>query len=749
MDKIRNFILSDKHNQALPGEKHQIIYLPDNTYSSARYSGAGTRLDIRLPKHEMGLSYVDNVAKRHDIEYLFAKDEADVKRADEHMMMKLDEARAKKLDAPFNINQAELIRAKYYANRLGVPTSFFTSFGKDSIADQSIIPEAERQLQELIQQGYGKHRPRRLYKVKQGKKTRYYYKSNNNDSPMYVKSHGSGNNIDRSTFIINMNNPKPVRKRQPKKPTDKTAIPVPVGGGGGGGGGINMQATKKEVVNAYAQGYNVGLSKEDRRGVQDELDKIKELETALQDQGLSNSEKKDLTKQLFDQRLQMQMMRDGNPQIDEYVAQYIGSAPPSEGGISTATTIPDVRLLQNPRLQSESSMGLNPVDLQSESSMGLIPVDLQSQSQASQASPDTSTVSTQTEKTDISQPVLPPEIDNLNPLDNTPDPNTMTVLEEKLGKAVDQRENPRQVDDMVRQQEIQDFIDRYNPSSDELDLVSEPKTSKGVQQAIQLALDNRQGVETKQELIGFNDLSLSQLYKIALDRNLIKETPSNGDPQWEQAYPDKAKKRKAYIKRKLSEDIISIRMDKPSSSNAQSINDLIRPYQQQEGFGNVDTDGISTSDIESMMRRYNHISIPVIPSDMINTVKAGPLTKEVYFIMNLDPHDKPGSHWVAVAISNMDKSIMYYDSLCIHPTHQILQDLKRLAMKMDREHMFKFKFNTVRDQSKSSGRCGFFAMQFLHKIINGKTFKEASMYNRHYKQGEHEIQKVMHGFGYL
>jgi hypothetical protein len=505
--------------------------------------------------------------------------------------------------------------------------------------------------------------------------------------------------------------------------------------GGGGGGGINQQATKREVTNAYAEGYNVGLSREDRRGIQDELDKAKELKTALQDQALTDAERKDLSEQYQQQIQQIQQMRESNAAVAGYIDDAMSTSPPSEGGISTATTIPDVRLL-NP--QSESSMGLNPVDLQS-----------QSQSQASQASPDTSTASTQTEKTDIPQPILPPEIENINPLDNTPDPNTMTVLEEKLGKAVDERENPKQVDDMVRQQEIQDFIDRYNPSIDEIDAVSEPKTSKGVQQAIQLVLDNRQGVETKQELMGFNDLSLSQLYKIALSRNLIKEAPNNDDPEWEQANPDKAKKRKTYIKRKLSEDIISIRIDWPSSSNAKSINDLIRSHQTQSGFGNVDKDGISTSDIESMMRRYNHISIPVIPSDMISTIKAGPMTKEVYFIMNLDPHDKPGSHWVAVAISNMDKSIMYYDSLCIHPTHQILQDLKRLAMKMDREHMFKFKFNTVRDQSKSSGRCGFFAMQFLHKILNGKTFKEASMYNRHYKQGEHEIQKVMHGFGYL
>jgi len=756
MDKISNFILSNKHNQALPGEKHQVIYMNDNTYSPAQFSGPGTRLDIRVARNDPGLSYVDKVAKRHDLEYLFSKDEADVKRADEHMIQKLDEARAKKLDYPMNINQAELIRAKYYANRLGVPSTFFTSYGRDSIADQSIIPEAERQLQELIQQGYGKHRPRRLYKVKQGKKNRYYYKSNSNDSPMYVKSHGSGNNIDRSTFVINLNNPKPVRRREPKKPTDKTAIPVPVGGGGGGG--INQQATKKEVTNAYAEGYNVGLSKEDRRAIQAELDKASELKVALQDKTLTEAERQDFSDQLQIQLQQIQEMRDSNQAAAGYIDDAMSTAPPSEGDVLTATTIPDVRLL--PRVGDTISS-------QSTTSQA----GEQQTSQGTQSVPDTSTQQTQTEKTDIAQPPLPAEIDNLNPLDNTPSPTTGSVLEEKLGEAVEVRENPLQTDELLRQQIIQDFTERYDPSPDELDSVTIPKTSKGVQQAIQLVIKNRtvnigetkdEGVqgETKEPELTYNSLTVNQLYKIADSRGLFETKTGKRknknyvlyeDPDWERTEQNRQKvaDAKRIIKKLLSQDIVNVQRDWPAPNLKQSINDMIRSYKSQAGFGNVDKEGISTEEVESIMRRYNHVTIPVIPSDMIHTIRAGPLTKEVYFVMNLDPSTKPGSHWVAVAISNLDKSIMYYDSLCIHPTHQILQDLKRLAIKMDREHMFKFKFNTVRDQSKSSGRCGFFAIQFLHKIMNGKSFKEASMYNRHYKQGEHEINKVMHGFGYI
>ena len=150
-----------------------------------------------------------------------------------------------------------------------------------------------------------------------------------------------------------------------------------------------------------------------------------------------------------------------------------------------------------------------------------------------------------------------------------------------------------------------------------------------------------------------------------------------------------------------------------------------------------------------MMKKYDHINLSVIASDEILELKKGLKndTKLLPFIMNLDPSDKPGSHWVAVVIDNRDKYVGYYDSLCIHPTKQILDDIKELVKMIDPVHMFKFKFNTVRDQSKHSGKCGMYSMMFLHNILNGMSFKKASgYYDRDYEDGEH---KLMSGFGFL
>ena len=36
IDSIANSVLSSKHNRLLLGERHQVIYLPDETYNPAR-----------------------------------------------------------------------------------------------------------------------------------------------------------------------------------------------------------------------------------------------------------------------------------------------------------------------------------------------------------------------------------------------------------------------------------------------------------------------------------------------------------------------------------------------------------------------------------------------------------------------------------------------------------------------------------------------------------------------------------------
>ena len=155
IDGIANMVLSDKHNRALPNEKHQIIYLPDGTYNPAKYSGPGTQLDTRIKRGDKPLSYVDKVAQGHDLRYALAQTEADVRMADNKMVQLIAQGRRTGKDSNFNLNQADLIKVKILLeDKLGVPKSWFARYGREG-RPQSDIDMYQNKLNELQQQGFG------------------------------------------------------------------------------------------------------------------------------------------------------------------------------------------------------------------------------------------------------------------------------------------------------------------------------------------------------------------------------------------------------------------------------------------------------------------------------------------------------------------------------------------------------------------------------------------------------------------
>jgi hypothetical protein len=173
MDSLSNAVLSNKHNRALPGEKHQVIYLSDGTYNPAVYSGPGTNLSTRIKRGDQPLSYVDKTAEAHDLRYALANNNQDIRTADLRMVQSLKKARASKLDSNFNLNQAELIHLQILLEKAGAKPEWFTSYGRAS-ETPSDITMYESKLKELEQQGFGmshagihlKHLKKRENKIK-------------------------------------------------------------------------------------------------------------------------------------------------------------------------------------------------------------------------------------------------------------------------------------------------------------------------------------------------------------------------------------------------------------------------------------------------------------------------------------------------------------------------------------------------------------------------------------------------------
>lgn len=106
-----------------------------------------------------------------------------------------------------------------------------------------------------------------------------------------------------------------------------------------------------------------------------------------------------------------------------------------------------------------------------------------------------------------------------------------------------------------------------------------------------------------------------------------------------------------------------------------------------------------------------------------NLVKAGKTKLGVVF--NLDEHDQPGSHWVAMYADLLKGQVYYFDSYGIRPEKRIRVLMRRIA-KFCRDYIkvksLHVDYNRVRHQYKNS-ECGVYSINFLKRMLRGDAFK--------------------------
>ena len=154
---IRNS-LPDSDNTARPGfsgEKHAILKLQNGKMGVANYMGPGTNVMARLKRGDPGRTETDRASMAHDIRYGLAQNIEDIRNADKIMMTAVDRASKNKTDAPMNIAQARLIKAKMGLEDVGLLKR--DAFGgKDNIVSAEDKVYLTGKLKGLEQQGYGK-----------------------------------------------------------------------------------------------------------------------------------------------------------------------------------------------------------------------------------------------------------------------------------------------------------------------------------------------------------------------------------------------------------------------------------------------------------------------------------------------------------------------------------------------------------------------------------------------------------------
>jgi hypothetical protein len=174
-DKVVNYFTGSNLKN---GEMHAVIYDPKTKkYTTANYTGPGTKLLERLKAGDQPKVKSDKVSQAHDIRYTLSKDIEGIKTADTKMVNKLKELQKNKEDSNFNIIPAKLgiqanqvlgkvLPKKYYDKFVNYMTDYKNSNDNLSSEDKKLL---ESKLSELENEGYGlnkkkKDRKRRIKK---------------------------------------------------------------------------------------------------------------------------------------------------------------------------------------------------------------------------------------------------------------------------------------------------------------------------------------------------------------------------------------------------------------------------------------------------------------------------------------------------------------------------------------------------------------------------------------------------------
>lgn len=142
--------------------------------------------------------------------------------------------------------------------------------------------------------------------------------------------------------------------------------------------------------------------------------------------------------------------------------------------------------------------------------------------------------------------------------------------------------------------------------------------------------------------------------------------------------------------------------------------------------------------MEQLARKFNDIvTLGAVPIDFWKINYDGVRNKlkdldelvrngktRIIVVLNLDKHDMPGSHWVAVFIDLKKGLITYFDSYGMKPNRYVrnflryfYKYLKGKGIKVISE------YNGTRNQYKNS-ECGMYSLNFVKMMSEGKSFKD-------------------------
>lgn len=146
--------------------------------------------------------------------------------------------------------------------------------------------------------------------------------------------------------------------------------------------------------------------------------------------------------------------------------------------------------------------------------------------------------------------------------------------------------------------------------------------------------------------------------------------------------------------------------------------DIMKHYERN--FKKYEFFGPSPIDFDAHMMYDQCVWEEICKFDLKEQIARG--KTKLGFIFNLDKHNQPGSHWVALFVSVKKREIYYFDSYGDDAPTEILTLVKRIQQQSTKiGPKYDYKYNQKRHQYGNS-ECGMYSLYFLVHLIREKAF---------------------------
>ena len=147
---------------------------------------------------------------------------------------------------------------------------------------------------------------------------------------------------------------------------------------------------------------------------------------------------------------------------------------------------------------------------------------------------------------------------------------------------------------------------------------------------------------------------------------------------------------------------------------------------------------MNTSTIKRLLRTYKCFK-GVYPSDMLPINMSLPLR----IIINTDPHDKPGQHWVSVSIDKQGNGY-YFDSFGFPP---LVESIYKFITTRATNG---WGYNRTQIQDVTSSTCGKYCVLFIIYMCNNLSHKEFTrQFGYNTKANDIKINKALKNFNFV